>query len=239
MQTERTDRGPATRFRVHAEAWDWGRASMCPPGRRAAGPLPASTAAEPHQQAHGAKGLCTASSVTRTQGIRMSIFNSPHPGRKTNPSHTLQIPIRGAGRAFWELSPPGSRASFDGFASARKGSEGPAPAGASLHYVWLGPHCPRQGAISWWTPVVTYSPASDSQAGSPAMLKRVIHSLTDSSTPTFPPVPLGSRGLALASPGGVYPEAPGLGLRLRAEAGLEAGKPIRWAGVGCLVTKAP
>lgn len=68
-------------------------AQSCQPGARL-------RPRRPSQQGDSrAKGLCAASSVTRAQGTGAAIFNAPHPGRETNPSHALLIPIRGAARA--------------------------------------------------------------------------------------------------------------------------------------------
>lgn len=109
-------------------------------------PAPPLTAAQPLPRQPSRGALCSINCDAQAQGTRTAIFSSLHPGRKTNPSHALLIPIKGAAGSLWEFSPPGSQASVDDGPSARKGSRAPTAACASCHCV-----CPQQAAILGWS----------------------------------------------------------------------------------------
>lgn len=102
---------------------------------------------EPRRPAHGAKGLCTASSVTRTQGIRMSIFNSHILAEKTNPSHAFRSLSGGLAEPFGNCLLPEAAPALMALPLPGRARRD----GASCPDVWLSLCCPCQIAVSWWT----------------------------------------------------------------------------------------
>lgn len=90
-------------------------------------PLPAPAAAERLNRDNGAEGSAQPQVRHELKGLG-GLFLTPHILAKNKFVTHRADPYRGAGRDFWEFSPPGSSARAAGAPSAGKVSEGPAPA---------------------------------------------------------------------------------------------------------------